>query len=119
MGKSYCRSVTKASENPILVAIIETIASTLYDSRRKTAARSSDMRETAEMHRKIYRAIRAHKPQDAHDLMEQHLRMAQAAQALERPTGRKASAGAPKSKPIRSVSAVSSSSAPRTRFQSN
>ena len=49
---------------------------------------------TAEMHRKIYRAIRARKPQEAHDLMEQHLRMAQAAQGPERPTGRKGSAAA-------------------------
>jgi GntR family transcriptional repressor for pyruvate dehydrogenase complex len=49
---------------------------------------------TAEMHRKIYRAIRARKPQEAHDLMEEHLRMAQAARRLERPAGRKTAAAA-------------------------
>ena len=41
------------------------------------------------MHREIYRAIRARKPQEAHNLMEQHLRMAQTAQGMERPTERK------------------------------
>jgi GntR family transcriptional regulator, transcriptional repressor for pyruvate dehydrogenase complex len=43
------------------------------------------------MHRELYRAIRARKPQEAHNLMEQHLRMAQIAQGMERPTGRKGS----------------------------
>jgi GntR family transcriptional repressor for pyruvate dehydrogenase complex len=90
----FHRIISQASGNPILAAFIETIASAVYDSRRKTVERSTDMRESAEMHRKIYRAIRAHKPQEAHDLMEQHLRMAQAAQGPERPTGRKGSAAA-------------------------
>ena len=107
----FHRIVSQASGNPILAAFIETIASAVYDTRRlglktgapndrssslgwKTVERSTDMRESAEMHRKIYRAIRAHKPQEAHDLMEQHLRMAQAAQEPERPTGRKGPAAA-------------------------
>ena len=41
------------------------------------------------MHREIYRAIRARNAKEAHNLMEQHLRMAQIAQGMERPTGRK------------------------------
>jgi GntR family transcriptional regulator, transcriptional repressor for pyruvate dehydrogenase complex len=45
------------------------------------------------MHRQIYRAIRARKPAEARKLMEQHLRMAQAAQGMERPTGKRASNG--------------------------
>ena len=57
--------------------MIETITSALYDKRRKTVERSIDMRESAEMHREIYRAIRARKPQEARKLMEEHLRMAQ------------------------------------------
>jgi GntR family transcriptional repressor for pyruvate dehydrogenase complex len=88
----FHRIISQASGNPILAAIIETIASALYDSRRKTVERSRDMRESAEMHRKIYRAIRAGNPKDAHNLMEQHLRMAQIAQGLERPTERRISA---------------------------
>lgn len=95
----FHRTVSQASGNPILAAVIETITSALYDTRRKTVERSTDMRQSAEMHRKIYRAIRAHNAKDAHNLMEQHLRMAQIAQGMERPTDRKAAPpGAPKGK---------------------
>jgi GntR family transcriptional repressor for pyruvate dehydrogenase complex len=64
------------------------------------------MRESAEMHREIYRAIRTRNAKEAHNLMEQHLRMAQIAQGMERPTGRKASAGASKKKHARSAFAA-------------
>jgi len=103
---TFHRTISKASGNPILAAIIETITSALYDSRRKTVEHSIDLRESAEMHRELYRAIRARKPQDAHNLMEQHLRMAQTAQGMERPTGRKVSAGAAKKKPGRPANAA-------------
>jgi GntR family transcriptional regulator, transcriptional repressor for pyruvate dehydrogenase complex len=97
----FHRIVSQASANPILAALIETITSALYDKRRKTVERSTNRRESAEMHREIYRAIRARKPLEARKLMEQHLRMAQAAQGMERPTERKAPAGAIKNKPAK------------------
>lgn len=93
----FHRIVSKASGNPILSAIIETITSALYDVRRKTVEHSTDMRQSAEIHREIYRAIRKHNTQEAHNLMERHLRMAQIAQGMERPTARKASAALPRS----------------------
>jgi GntR family transcriptional repressor for pyruvate dehydrogenase complex len=102
----FHRIVSQASGNPILAAIIETVTSALYDSRRKTVERSTDMRESAEMHREIYRAIRTRNAKEAHNLMEQHLRMAQIAQGMERPTGRKASAVASKKKHARAASAA-------------
>jgi GntR family transcriptional regulator, transcriptional repressor for pyruvate dehydrogenase complex len=86
----FHRIISQASGNPILAALIETITSALYDKRRKTVERSTDRRESAEMHREIYRAIRARKPLEARKLMDQHLRMAQAAQGMERPTERRA-----------------------------
>jgi len=92
----FHRIIAQASGNPILAAIMETVTSTMYDKRRKTVERAVDLRESAEMHREIYRAIRGRKPQDARRLMEQHLRMAQAAQGMERPTDRKAAASATK-----------------------
>jgi GntR family transcriptional repressor for pyruvate dehydrogenase complex len=58
------------------------------------------------MHREIYRAIRTRNAKEAHNLMEQHLRMAQIAQGMERPTGRKASAVASKKKHARAASAA-------------
>lgn len=93
----FHRIISQASGNPILASVIETITSALYEKRRKTVERSIDMRESAEMHRDIYRAIRAHNSNDARKLMEQHLRMAQISQGMERPSGadarRVASAG--------------------------
>jgi len=86
----FHRILSQASGNPILAAIMETITSSMYDKRRKTVERSIDLRESAEMHRKIYRAVRARKPLEARKLMEQHLRMAQSAQDQERPIERKA-----------------------------
>ncbi len=103
----FHRVIAQASGNPILAAIMETIVSALYDSRRKTVEHSIDLRESAEMHRELYRAIRTRKPQEAHNLMEQHLRMAQTAQGMERPAGgRAASAGTGKNKPGHTVNAA-------------
>lgn len=85
----FHRILSQASGNPILAALMETITSALYDKRRKTVERSTDLRESAEMHRMIYRAVRARDPLEARKLMEQHLRMAQAAQGMERAPARK------------------------------
>jgi GntR family transcriptional regulator, transcriptional repressor for pyruvate dehydrogenase complex len=103
---TFHRIVSQASGNPILAAVIETITSALYDTRRKTVERSTDMRESAEMHRKIYKAIKSRNGKEAQNLMEQHLRMAQTAQGLERPTDRRTSTVAPKSRQIRSAPAA-------------
>jgi GntR family transcriptional repressor for pyruvate dehydrogenase complex len=97
----FHRIISQASGNPIMAAVIETITSALYDKRRKTVERSIDMRESAEMHREIYRAIRNRKPLDARKLMEQHLRMAQASQGMERPPDRKAVPAAVKTRSSR------------------
>jgi GntR family transcriptional repressor for pyruvate dehydrogenase complex len=103
----FHRIVSQASGNPILAAVIETITSALYDKRRKTVERSTDRRESAEMHREIYKAIRAHKPVEARKLMEQHLRMAQAAQGMERPPERRGSVAGQRNKLAR-LTAVAS-----------
>jgi GntR family transcriptional repressor for pyruvate dehydrogenase complex len=81
----FHRIIAQASGNPILAAIMETVTSSMYDKRRKTVERATDLRESAEMHRKIYRAIRGRKTSEARQMMEQHLQMAQAAQGAERP----------------------------------
>jgi GntR family transcriptional repressor for pyruvate dehydrogenase complex len=103
----FHRIIAQASGNPILAAIMETVTSSMYDKRRKTVERATDLRESAEMHREIYRAIRARKPQDARKLMEQHLRMAQAAQGMERPSDKKAAAAASRIRKMRLKSAAS------------
>lgn len=97
----FHRIVSQASGNPILAAVIETITSALYDSRRKTVERSIDLRESAEMHREIYRAIRSRHADEARRLMEQHLRMAQEAQVSESVSDRKRSSAPSRPKSAR------------------
>lgn len=92
----FHRIISQASGNPILAAIMETVTSSMYDMRRKTVERAIDLRESAEMHREIYRAIRGRKPQEARELMEQHLRSAQAAQGMERPRDKKTTSSSKK-----------------------
>jgi len=94
----FHRIVAQASGNPILGAIMETVTSSMYDKRRRTVKRAIDLQEAAAMHRKIYRAIRMRRPIEARRLMEQHLRMAQMAQGMERPTSRKTKADVPQKK---------------------
>jgi len=88
----FHRTIAQASGNPILAAIMETVTSSMYDNRRKTVERSVDLRESAEMHREIYRAIRARRPAEARKLMEQHLLQARTSQGAEGPAGKKATA---------------------------
>ncbi|WP_420238944.1 FadR/GntR family transcriptional regulator [Telmatobacter bradus] len=85
----FHRIVSQASGNPIMASLVETLTSALYDKRRKTVERAIDIRESAEMHREIYRAIRGHKPLEARKLMEEHLRMAQESQGMEKPQERR------------------------------
>jgi GntR family transcriptional repressor for pyruvate dehydrogenase complex len=92
----FHRIISQASGNPILAVLMETITSALYDKRRRTVEHSTDLRESAEMHRAIYRAIRARKPDEARKLMEDHLRMAQSAQSSERTGERKTAKDATK-----------------------
>ena len=84
----FHRIISQASGNPILATLMETVTSGMYDERRKTVERSRNLRESAEMHREIYRAIRARKPLEARKLMEEHLRQAQTARETEPSTGK-------------------------------
>ncbi len=79
----FHRTIARASGNPILGALMETITANLYEHRSKTVQHAIDLKESAEMHREIYRAIRSHNPAQARLTMEQHLNMASKAQAAE------------------------------------
>ena len=79
----FHRTISRAAGNPILGALMETISASLYDARRLTVDNSVDLKESAEMHREIYRAIRARNPLAAKQAMEQHLNLARTAQATE------------------------------------
>jgi GntR family transcriptional repressor for pyruvate dehydrogenase complex len=79
----FHRTIARAAGNPILGALMETITASLYENRRVTVENSQDLKESAEMHREIYRAIRSHNPLQAKLSMERHLNLARMAQAAE------------------------------------
>jgi GntR family transcriptional repressor for pyruvate dehydrogenase complex len=85
----FHRVISQAAGNPILAALVETVTTSMYDKRRKTMERASDLRELALMHRELYSAIRGRDPVAARRLMEKHLSMAQTTLELERPSERK------------------------------
>ncbi|HEX3438246.1 MAG TPA: FadR/GntR family transcriptional regulator [Pseudacidobacterium sp.] len=79
----FHRTIAEASGNPILAVLMETITAALYDERRKTVERSRDLKQSAEIHREIYRAIRSRNAKEARAVMERHLKMAESAQVSE------------------------------------
>lgn len=80
---NFHQMVAAASGNRILTALMNMVATILYDVRRKTVSRAHDLKESAEMHRQIYRAIRDRNPEAARLAMRDHLRLAQKAQEEE------------------------------------
>ena len=54
-----------------------------FEQRRATIERAHNLRESADMHRKIYQAIRSRDPEAARAAMDEHVRLAQIAQATD------------------------------------
>jgi GntR family transcriptional repressor for pyruvate dehydrogenase complex len=79
----FHRAVAAGSGNPVLATLIDTVAELVYETRRLTVERARDLRQSAEMHRRIYRAIRARDPETAQREMNAHLDLARQAQASE------------------------------------
>jgi GntR family transcriptional repressor for pyruvate dehydrogenase complex len=82
---TFHRAVAAGSGNPIIAAVIEMISELYYGQRRETARHASDrnLRDAAEMHRRVYQAIRARDPEAARLAMNEHLRQSSAHQAQE------------------------------------
>ena len=76
-----------ASGNQILAALMNMVSAVIYESRRATVERATDLKESVEFHRTIYRLIRAGKPDEARAAMSQHLELAQRAFASEEAPG--------------------------------
>jgi GntR family transcriptional repressor for pyruvate dehydrogenase complex len=79
----FHRTIARAAGNPILGALMETITANLYDNRRQTVDYTQNLKESAEMHREIFRAIRSRNPIQARRVMEEHLNEARRAQDAE------------------------------------
>jgi len=85
----FHQAVAVASGNPIVTSLVGMVSELYYAHRRETAARASDrnLRDAAEMHRRIYQAIRARDPEAASHAMAEHLAHARAFQAEEASQG--------------------------------
>ena len=59
------------------------VATILFEYRSKTVKRAKDLKQSAEQHRNIYRAMREKNANAARDAMHEHLTKTQAAQRLE------------------------------------
>ncbi len=79
----FHQTVAAASGNRILTSLMNMVATILFDVRRKTVKRARDLKESAEMHRQIYRAIRERNSEAASNSMRDHLVLAQKAQESE------------------------------------
>ncbi len=80
---NFHQTVAAASGNRILTSLMNMVAKILFEARSKTVKRATDLKESAEMHRHIYRAIREQNPEAASSAMREHLLLAQRAQAKE------------------------------------
>lgn len=80
----FHRAVAAAANNAALGALIEMVSGLFYELRRSSIEHAVDLRESAEQHRRIYRAIRARDAEKARLAMSEHLASAQANQEAER-----------------------------------
>jgi len=73
----FHRAVAAGSNNLVMSAIIEMVASLHYEQRRVTVERArNELRENADIHRRIYQAIRSRDAEAARVAMDEHLRLA-------------------------------------------
>ncbi|MGH9799842.1 MAG: FadR/GntR family transcriptional regulator [Blastocatellia bacterium] len=79
----FHRAIASASGNPILATLVEMVSAVMYGQRRETIGRAHDFKESVEMHQRIYRSIRSHKPDAAREAMREHLALAHDAYRTE------------------------------------
>jgi len=79
----FHQTVAAASGNRILTSLMNMVATILFDSRSKTVKRARDLKESAEQHHNIYRAMRERDAEAARRAMHDHLVETQKAQRLE------------------------------------
>jgi GntR family transcriptional repressor for pyruvate dehydrogenase complex len=89
---NFHRVVALASGNPIVASLVDMVSRLFYEQRRETAQRATDrnLRDAADMHRRIYQAIRARNGEEARSAMNEHLLRSSAYQAQERNDGARA-----------------------------
>jgi GntR family transcriptional repressor for pyruvate dehydrogenase complex len=73
----FHRAVALASGNPIVATLMDMVTAALYEMKVQSIEHANHMEQSAAMHRKIYQAIRARKPDAAREAMSKHLEAAQ------------------------------------------
>ena len=79
----FHQTVAAASNNRILTSLMNMVATLLFDSRKKTVKRAKDLKQSAEQHHNIYRAMRERDAEASRRAMYDHLTETQKAQKLE------------------------------------
>jgi GntR family transcriptional repressor for pyruvate dehydrogenase complex len=79
----FHRAVAAGCGNRVLAALMEMVAAQFYELRKETVQNARDLRESAETHRRIFRAVRLRDCDAARLAMTDHLQKAQHAQTLE------------------------------------
>ncbi len=75
--------IAAASQNRILTALMNMVSTILFERRRKTVKRAKDLKDSAEQHHLIFKAMRERSTENARQAMYQHLTATQKAQRLE------------------------------------
>jgi GntR family transcriptional repressor for pyruvate dehydrogenase complex len=83
----FHRAVAAGCGNRVLAALMEMVAAQFYELRKETVEHARDLRDSAEMHRRIFRAIRARDADGARLAMAEHLEKARHAQDQEAQPG--------------------------------
>jgi GntR family transcriptional repressor for pyruvate dehydrogenase complex len=94
----FHRVVAAGSGNPVLTTLIDTLAELVFEYRRVTVERAKDLKESAELHRQIYRAIKDRDADEARRLMGEHLSLARQAQAAEEDPAREQESERPRAR---------------------
>lgn len=86
----FHQTIAAASNNRILTSLMNMVATILFDARLKTVKRARDLKESAEQHHNIYRALRERDPEGASRAMYDHLTATQEVQQFEEEQARQA-----------------------------
>jgi GntR family transcriptional repressor for pyruvate dehydrogenase complex len=79
----FHRAVAGGANNRVIAALVDMVSALLFERRRLTIEGARDLRESAEMHQRIYQAIRRGDPAAARAAMAEHLHVAQEGWAAE------------------------------------
>jgi GntR family transcriptional repressor for pyruvate dehydrogenase complex len=101
----FHRAVAMAAGNRVIETLVGTVAELVYEDRQSSVHRARDLHESAELHRRIYLAIKAHDPEAARRQMAEHLHRARQALKREERLGA-ADPGTVKPRPARRRSAT-------------